>query len=93
MNALLAEVKQYLHIDWDSDDDLLAGYIHRGQARLQKIAGGYLNFHQEGLAKSLLLDYCRYANSQALEVFEKNFESELVELHMSGMLDGDEDED
>ncbi len=31
----------------------------------------------------LLLDYCRYARSQALEVFEKNFEAELLDLNLS----------
>ena len=82
---LLAEVKSYLHINWtdENTDNNLIGYIRRGMARLQEVAGVSLDFTVEDLSKSLLLDYCRYANSQALEMFEKNFSSELLELNLS----------
>lgn len=80
--TLLETVKAYLKITWDSDDELLTGYIERGKARLNQIAGTELDFDSEGQPRALLLDYVRYANSQALEVFEKNFEAELVELHI-----------
>ena len=82
---LLPEVKSYLRITWndESTDANVRGYIARGMARLQDIAGvPSLNFTAEDQPKSLLLDYCRYANSQALEMFEKNFASELLDLHL-----------
>lgn len=81
---LLSDIKNYLHITWqdESTDNLITGYIKRGEARLQQIAGVSLDFTKEDLPRSLLFDYCRYANSQALEVFEKNFESELLELNL-----------
>lgn len=84
ITALLSDVKDYLHITWQDDktDKTVTGFIKRGMARLQKIAGVPLNFTEEDLPRSLLFDYCRYANSQALEVFEKNFESELLELNL-----------
>ncbi|MEG1427444.1 MAG: hypothetical protein RSC76_07120 [Oscillospiraceae bacterium] len=80
----LSEVKGYLGITWeDADTDKkVQGYIARGAARLEQRAGGSLNFSEESLAKALLLDYCRYANAQALEVFEKNFEAELLEMNL-----------
>lgn len=83
--GLLDDIKSYLHITWQDDntDKNLTGMINRGMARLQQIAGVPLDFTQEDLPRSLLFDYCRYANSQALEVFEKNFESELLELSLS----------
>lgn len=85
MEQLLLEVKSYLHITWEHEntDANIRGYIARGMARLQDIAGvPSLDFTAEDQPKSLLLDYCRYANSQALEMFEKNFASELLDLHL-----------
>lgn len=83
--TLLPDVKIYLGITWQDDDTdkKVTGYINRGMKRLQKIAGATLDFTQEDLPKTLLLDYCRYANSQALEVFEHNFLSELLDLNFN----------
>ena len=88
---LLEEVKSYLHITWVDDvtDNNLNGFISRGKARLQKIAGVPLDFDAEDMPKVLLLDYCRYANSQALEMFEKHFASELMSLHIQSLVDAE----
>lgn len=74
--GLLADIKSYLHITWQDDntDKNLTGFIKRGMARLQEIAGvSSLDFTVEDLPRALLFDYCRYANSQAIEMFEKIF--------------------
>lgn len=83
--GLLDDVKDYLNITWQDKktDNKITGYINRGVVRLQQIAGAPLNFAEEGQPRALLLDYCRYANSQALEVFEKNFIGELLDLNLS----------
>lgn len=84
-NGLLDDVKDYLHISWvdEKTDKNITGMIKRGMAYLQKIAGvPSLDFTQEDAPKSLLLDYVRYANSQALELFETNFRGELLSLHL-----------
>lgn len=83
--GLLDAVKGYLKITWQDDatDAEVTGYINRGMARLQQIAGAPLDFTKEDQPRALLLDYCRYARSQALEVFEKNFEAELLGLNLS----------
>lgn len=88
LEQLLIDIKSYLHITWqDSQTDInLIGMINRGMARLQEIAGVPLDFTVEDLPRSLLFDYCRYANSHALEMFEKNFSSELVSLHIKGQI-------
>lgn len=85
ITTLLVDIEDYLNITWKDavTDSKITGYIKRGMARLQVIAGAQLDFIVEGLPRALLFDYCRYANSQALEVFEKNFESELLELNLS----------
>lgn len=84
-NGLLDTVKAYLKITWQDDatDAEITGYINRGMARLQQIAGAPLDFTAEEQPRALLLDYCRYARSQALEVFGHNFESDLLELHLT----------
>lgn len=83
-DALLEAIKDYLSITWQDDktDARVKGYIDRGMKRLQNIAGASLDFTVEDLPRSLLYDYCRYANSQALEVFEKNFQAELTDLYL-----------
>lgn len=83
-SGLLDAVKGYLKITWQdaATDAEVTGYINRGMARLQKIAGASLDFTVEDQPRALLLDYCRYARSQALEVFEKNFEAELLDLNL-----------
>jgi hypothetical protein len=88
LEDLLQDVKDYLHITWDDEktDKNIKGFIQRGMARLQTIAGVPLDFTKEDNPKTLLLDYCRYANSQALEMFEINFSSELLELNIRGQL-------
>lgn len=86
---LLAEVKSYLHITWQDDntDANIKSYINSSKSRLQEIAGVALDFTKDSLAKDLLKDRCRYMNAQALEMFEKNFLSELTELHLSNQFE------
>ncbi|MFW2500162.1 hypothetical protein [Clostridium diolis] len=86
LNILLQDVKDYLHISWDDEktDKSLTGIIKRGMTRLINIAGvATLDFKEEDLPRTLLFDYCRYANSQALEMFERNFQGELLSLHLT----------
>lgn len=82
---MLQDIKDYLHISWEDEktDKNLTSMIKRGMARLTDIAGvSTLDFTIEDLPRQLLFDYVRYANSQALEVFETNFQGELLTLHL-----------
>lgn len=83
--SLLFEVREYLNITWadDKTDRKITGIIKRGMAYLQEVAGvSSLDFSVEDSPKSLLLDYARYANSHALEMFPINFRGELLSLHL-----------
>lgn len=84
IQQLLQDIKDYLHITWDDEktDKNLTGMIKRGMKKLDDIAGLNLDFTIEDSPRELLFDYVRYANSQALEVWEKNFQSELLSLHL-----------
>ena len=88
---LLEDVKSYLHITWTDDvtDNNINDAIESSKSRLQKIAGVTLDFEVEGLARDLLKDRCRYINSQALEMFEKNFAQELMSLHIQSLVDAE----
>jgi len=78
----LVEVKRYLGITWnDTDTDSnLSEFISNGKEYLNEIAGTELNFSENGLAKSLLKDYVRYAYNHSLEMFETNFKRLLLKL-------------
>lgn len=83
--GLLEDIKDYLNIGWKDEktDKKLTGMIKRGMTRLQNIAGvSILDFIEEDMPRELLFDYVRYANSHALEMFEKNYMSELLELNL-----------
>lgn len=85
---LLETVKRELDITWDDmyTYERICSYIARGKARLEEIAGAPLDFDAEGEPRRLLIDYCRYANSRALEAFEQNFASDLLSLHLNAQV-------
>ena len=91
---LLADIKKYLHITWVDEvtDKNLTDAINSSMARLREIAGvSTVDFMVEGLARDLLKDRCRYINSQALEMFEKNFAQELMSLNIQSLVDAEPD--
>lgn len=85
MEELLNSVKAYLRIDYNDDDEVLKGFIERGKSYLDSIAGKKLDYTTQGLHVQLLFDYCRYANSHALEVFSQNFQSEIMQLYCENL--------
>lgn len=84
LTTLLAAVRSELLITWvdTATDNRLKGYIKSGIRRLQEIAGANLDFTEGTAAYELLMARCRYANSQALEVFEANYRADLLELNL-----------
>jgi len=90
-STLLQDVKNYLDITWDDQatDCKLEKIIERGIDYLNMVAGKELDFTKQGLHTALLMDYCRYVRSNALEEFQRNFNSELNTLYL---ISGDDDE-
>jgi len=91
---LLLDVKSYLHITWTDEvtEQNLTDAINSSKTRLQEIAGVSISFEIGGLSRDLLKDRCRYINSQALEMFEKNFAQELMSLHITSQVNAMPDE-
>ena len=61
---------------------MLARLIERGKKKLEELMGAALDFEDEGLARSLLFDYVRYAYNNASEYFEENFRFEILRLQL-----------
>lgn len=79
---LLADVKNYLNITWDdlATDERIRGLIASATAELDDYAGKELDYLSDGLPRTLMMDYVRYARDEALDVFENNYRTQLVRL-------------
>ncbi len=86
---LLAAVRNHLDITWAdaSLDSKLTGYIKRGITRINELGGSEFSYSVEGLPRDLLFERCRYFRSNAGEIFEKNYQSEIVSLRLSQGVD------
>lgn len=81
---LLEDVKNYLDITWNDEntDKKITGIIERGKKYLNSAAGSELDYSSDDKPKELLLDYCRYVRSNALEEFQNNYLHELLTLQI-----------
>ena len=90
--ALIDELKDNLGITGAAQDAALNSAITRGTAYLNDLAGVTLDFTADGLPKSLLLDFCRYAYNNATEYFEENFAKEILRMQLQSAVIEDADE-
>src|SRR5699024_2748192 len=83
-DGLLKSIKNYLDITWDDSagDEKLSGIIARGMKYLDFIAGEELDYTIEDKGRELLFDYVRYVRSNALDVFQRNYSHELLQLQL-----------
>ncbi|ABO51113.1 conserved hypothetical protein [Desulforamulus reducens MI-1] len=83
--GLLEAVKNYLDITWEdpAGDEKLSGIIARGIKYVDGIAGAEMDYTVEDKPRELLFDYCRYARSNALDEFQKNYLHELLTLQLN----------
>lgn len=85
----MSDVRNYLDITYEDEetDKKLVGIIERGMAYLDNVAGNKQNYGVEALPRALLFDYCRYTRNNAMELFEKNFSSDLITLRIGVQTD------
>lgn len=81
-DELLGDVKNYLDITFKDQetDEKLKGIMERGMAYLDRVAGIPLDYGKEDTPRQLLLDYCRYARNNVIELFSENFKADLITL-------------
>lgn len=84
-DILLIAVKNYLDITWIdlAGDTKLTGIIARGMKYLDNAAGVELDYAVEDKPRELLMDYCRYVRSNALNEFQTNYLQELLSLQIA----------
>ena len=90
--ALMEDALAYLQITWQ-DKTLqrkLEGGIERGKVLLEEYAGTTLNFDVPGTPPALLFDYLRYVRSDATEMFEINYQRDLMRLRNLYGVNGEE---
>lgn len=74
-NALLSDVKNYLNITWDDEatDSKISSLIASGMVYLNLKYGEEADYTADGMPRTLLMEYVRYARDSALDVFENNY--------------------
>ena len=82
--GLLDAVRNYLDITWEDSagDEKLSGIIARGIKYIDGVAGTTQDYTIEDKPFELLLDYCRYVRSNALDEFQTNYLPELLSLQI-----------
>lgn len=78
----LSDIKNYLDITWDdaATDDKIKNLIAGGSVYLRGKCKADLDFESDGLPRTLLFDYVRYARDSALDVFENNYMSLILAM-------------
>ena len=85
---LLADVKNYLNITWGdrATDDKIARLIASAAAYLDGKLGGQPDYEADGMARTLLMEYVRYARDSALDVFESNYQALILTAQQESMV-------
>ena len=78
--GLLEDVKNYLNITWDdaATDAKVSGLIAAAMVYLNAKYGEDADYTADGMPRTLLMEYVRYARESALDVFENNFQALLL---------------
>ena len=86
--ALLADVKNYLNITWDDEatDAKISGLIASAAAYLDSKLGGQPDYEADGMPRTLLMEYVRYARDSALDVFESNYQALILTAQQESMV-------
>ena len=79
---LVEDVKVYLGITWQDDStDRRTGRLTGARlACTDSKYGGEADYDSDGLPRSLLFEYVRYARDSALDVFENNYTSMILAM-------------
>lgn len=77
---LLSDVKNYLNITWEdpATDAKVCGLIASAATYLDSKLYRPANYTLDGLPRTLLMEYVRYANDSALDVFENNYQALIL---------------
>lgn len=79
---LLYDVKNHLDITWvdEATDNKIRGLITSGVYYLDSKLGRGGDYETPGFARTLLMEYVRYARDSALDVFESNYQNMILAM-------------
>ena len=79
-NGLLEDVKNSMDITWtdEATDRKIRGLIGSGMAYLNDKYGETADYESDGMPRTLLFEYVRYARDSALDVFENNYQGMIL---------------
>lgn len=85
--ALLTDVENYLNITWQdtATDNKISNLIASASAYLDSKLGSAADYTADGLPRTLLFEYVRYARDSALDVFETNYRSMILAMQNEGV--------
>ena len=86
---LLDDVRDELDITWATDEateNRLRGHVAAGMVYLNGKYGAPADYEADGLPRTLLMQYVRYARDSALDVFENNYRSMILAMQNEGRL-------
>lgn len=85
---LLADVKNQLNITWDdqAEENKLCSLIAAASIYLDGKGGAVLDYGADGLPRTLLMEYVRYARDEALDVFENNYTAMILAMQNDRMV-------
>lgn len=81
-DGLLEDIKNARDITWfdEATDRKMLGYITAGMVYINNKLGEEADYTLDGLPRTLLFEYVRYAMDAALDVFENNYMSVLLSM-------------
>ena len=92
---LLKSVKNYLNITWSdpATDDNVRGMIASASVYLDGKGGGTLDYEEDGIPRTLLMEYVRYMRDSALDVFESNYTALILGMQNERLIQNVESTD
>lgn len=88
-DKLLEDILNELDITFNNEafNKKIAAIMKRGKDYLNDKFGSEIDYTKDGQAIELLVSYCRYGRSNAIEQFKHDFASELTALALRGAME------
>ncbi len=88
-DKLLEDILNELDITFNNEafNKKIAAIMKRGKDYLNDKFGSEIDYTKDGQAMELLVSYCRYGRSNAIEQFKHDFAPELTALALRGAME------
>lgn len=81
-DALLADVNNFLDYTWEdaARDMKTLGFIRSGMVYIDDKLGARADYESDGMPRTLLFEFVRYARDGAMDLFENNYRSMILAM-------------